>query len=120
MTAMVCLNDQSWKTNVSQSRVVTRMTSDGISGDLFDANVTLLQSCNCSDISCFALSVTSVRQWPILTLRIKKQVCKYVRVAMAVVGIIVFGNTLSAVVEIYENNSIVLSNVLYILRKVIV
>jgi len=73
MTAMVNLNDQFLKSNVSQSRVVKHMTSGGISGDLFIANLTLLQSCNCSDVSCFALSVTSVRQWPILTLRIKNK-----------------------------------------------
>jgi len=46
----------------------------------------------------------------------KKQVCKYVRVATAVVGIAVFGNTLSAVVQTYENSN-VLSNVLYFAKS---
>ena len=36
---------------------------------------------------------------------------QYVRVAMAVVGILVSGNTLLAVVETYENNSCVLASV---------
>ena len=40
----------------------------------------------------------------------------YVRVAMAVVGIVVFGNTLSAVVQTYENSN-VLFNVLYFAKS---
>jgi len=40
----------------------------------------------------------------------------YVRVAMAVVEIVVLGNPLSSVVETYENNSSVLASVLHLAK----